>query len=158
MVMYANLPPVVASVRVPSLPAYLAPAGAAGADSATETEVFVPTTGTAQSTVGDLALLEGTLAPHTATAGATVTGCRETIRLATLPSGASRVEAVAAGEASPDGRGGTDVPIEARVLYSSKRVFEIHQATITCSVDELGTRDQRRRPRDPPPRERAHHD
>jgi hypothetical protein len=67
-----------------------------------------------------------------------VAACRETIRLAALPYGAARVEAASAGVASPDGRGGTDVPIQARVLYSSKGETEVREARITCSLDELG--------------------
>ncbi len=136
--MYASLPPVVASVRVPSLPSYLAPAGGAGADAAGEREALSPTIGTVRGTIANLALLEGTLNPQAGAPLATVAACRETIQLAALPYGATRVEAASAGESSPDGRGGTDVPIEARVLYSSKGESEVRQARITCSLDELG--------------------
>jgi hypothetical protein len=69
---------------------------------------------------------------------ATVAACRETIRLAASTYGAAHVESASAGVASPDGNGGTSVPIAARVLYSSKGEFEVRQAKITCNLDEEG--------------------
>jgi hypothetical protein len=120
------------------LPSYLAPAGGAGAEASGEREAFLPTTATVRGTIENLALLEGTLTPQAGAPQATLAACRETIQLAASAYGATRVEAGAAGESSPDGRGGTDVPIEARVLYSSRGAFEVREARITCNLDELG--------------------
>jgi hypothetical protein len=134
---YTALVPVAAPVRVPSLPAYLAPSRGADAP-ARERESLALTTATVTGTIENLSLLEGTLTPQAGALQATVAACRETIRLAASTYGAARVEAASAGVASPDGRGGTDVPIQARVLYSSQGETEVREARITCSLDELG--------------------
>jgi len=97
----------------------------------------VPAFGRVRGTLEDLAQLRASLEPRAAAPAGNVAACRDTIAAAASTYGQVRVDAVAAGAARRNGRG-LDLPIEARVLYSSNGITEVRQATVTCRFDTRG--------------------
>jgi hypothetical protein len=81
----------------------------------------------------------GPLSAVPGVADETVEACRQAMAAAAAHHGATRVEAVSAGQVTqlPDGL--TEAPIDARIVYDEAAGTQVRQARVTCRLDEQGS-------------------
>ncbi len=93
--------------------------------------------GTVRRVPQEFSALQRPLAPVAAAPKRLVDACRTSLLTGATPYGAVRVEAVGAGGPRRV-RGGTAVPLQARIVYAHGRDVEVRQARITCTVNLRG--------------------
>jgi len=81
----------------------------------------------------------GLLSGAPGVADETVEACRQVMAAAAAQHGATRVEAVSAGEVSQLSDGITEAPIEARIVYEQAGGTQVRQARVTCQLNAEGS-------------------
>ena len=103
-----------------------------------DTERVFPRLGAVRGSARDLRQLQRRLSPVAGVPRRSVDACRNTIAAHGTPFGAIRVEAVSAGPLRGVRQGGTNAPIEARIIYARADQIQVRQARITCRLDAQG--------------------
>jgi hypothetical protein len=103
-----------------------------------DVERVFPRLGAVRGSERDLRQLQRRLSPVAGVPPRSVDACRNTIATHVTPYGAIRVEAVSAGQPRGVRQGGTNAPIEARIIYARADQVLVRQARITCRLDAQG--------------------
>jgi hypothetical protein len=99
---------------------------------------YVPEFGQVHGTKEALSGLARALKSVPDTPASAIRACRDRIASLSQPYGAIRVEAAGAGRLAQRGRGLTEAPIWARILYRRAGLTQVRQARVTCQIDAGG--------------------
>jgi hypothetical protein len=103
-----------------------------------DVERVFPRLGAVRGPERDLRQLRRRLSPVAGVPRRSVDACRNTIATQVTPYGAIQVEVVSAGPLRAVQQGGTNAPIEARIIYARADHVQVRQARITCRLNAQG--------------------